>query len=132
MMEPININAILDAVQKKNIELTPEFLVNITDSRVAFYSVLELMCDYFNSVTAVRTNKDAALICKLKEAEKILREKNDSLAEKYNDAMTELLNTKETILDLDHTLSNKEIEISDLKARIRELEPNLERCKLFQ
>lgn len=131
-MEPININAILDAVQKKNIELTPEFLVNITDSRVAFYSVLELMCDYFNSVTAVRTNKDAALICKLKEAEKILREKNDSLAEKYNDAMTELLNTKETILDLDHTLSNKEIEISDLKARIRELEPNLERCKLFQ
>lgn len=132
MMEPININAILDAVQKKNIELTPEFLVNITDSRVAFYSVLELMCDYFNSVTAVRTNKDAALICKLKEAEKILREKNDSLAEKYNDAMTELLNTKETILDLDHTLSNKGIEISDLKARIRELEPNLERCKLFQ
>lgn len=131
-MEPININAILDAVQKKNIELTPEFLVNITDSRVAFYSVLELMCDYFNSVTAVRTNKDAALICKLKEAEKILREKNDSLTEKYNDAMTELLNTKETILDLDHTLSNKEIEISDLKARIRELEPNLERCKLFQ
>lgn len=131
-MEPININAILDAVQKKNIELTPEFLVNITDSRVAFYSVLELMCDYFNSVTAVRTNKDAALICKLKEAEKILREKNDSLDEKYNDAMTELLNTKETILDLDHTLSNKEIEISDLKARIRELEPNLERCKLFQ
>lgn len=131
-MEPININAILDAVQKKNIELTPEFLVNITDSRVAFYSVLELMCDYFNSVTAVRTNKDAALICKLKEAEKILREKNDSLAEKYNDAMTELLNTKETILDLDHTLSNKGIEISDLKARIRELEPNLERCKLFQ
>ena len=65
------------------------------------------MGDYFNSVTAVRTNKDATLICKLKEAEKILREKNDSLAEKYNDAMTELLNTKETILDLDHTLSNK-------------------------
>lgn len=120
------------AVQKKDIELTPEFLVNITDSRVASYSVLELMCDYFNSVTAVRTNKDAALICKLKEAEKILREKNDSLAEKYNDAMTELLNTKETILDLDHILSNKEIEISDLKARIRELELNLERCKLFQ
>ena len=132
MMEPININAILDAVQKKNIELTPEFLVNITDSRVAFYSVLELMCDYFNSVTAVRTNKDAALICKLKEADKILREKNDSLAEKYNDAMTELLNTKETILDLDHTLSNKEMVISDLKARIRDLELNLERCKLFQ
>ena len=132
MMEPININAILDAVQKKDIELTPEFLVNITDSRVASYSVLESMWDCFNSVTAVRTNKDAALICKLKEAEKILREKNDSLAEKYNDAMTELLNTKETILDLDHTLSNKEIEISDLKARIRELELNLERCKLFQ
>lgn len=97
----------LNAVQKKDIELTPEFLVNITDSRVASYSVLELMGDYFNSVTAVRTNKDATLICKLKEAEKILREKNDSLAEKYNDAMTELLNTKETILDLDHTLSNK-------------------------
>lgn len=132
MMEPININAILDAVQKKDIELTPEFLVNIADSRVASYSVLELMCDYFNSVTAVRTNKDAALICKLKEAEKILREKNDSLAEKYNDAMTELLNTKETFLDLDHTLSNKEMEISDLKARIREFELNLERCKLFQ
>ena len=39
MIEPVNINAVLDAVQRKDIKLTPDFLIKITDSRVSSYSV---------------------------------------------------------------------------------------------
>ncbi len=72
MIEPVNINAILDAVQRKDIKLTPDFLIKITESRVSSYSVLELMCDYFNSLTEVKNNNDAVALCKHKELEKIL------------------------------------------------------------
>ena len=132
MIEPVNINAILDAVQRKDIKLTPDFLIKITESRVSSYSVLELMCDYFNSLTEVKNNNDAVALCKHKELEKILKEKNENLTQKYNDAMKELLTAKETILDLDHNISNKLLKISELEARIRELECDLERAKLFQ
>lgn len=132
MIEPININAVLDAVQRKDIKLTADFLIKVTDSRVSSYSVLELMCDYFNSMTDVKNNKDAALLCKHVELEKLLKEKNESLTEKYNDAMTDLLHSKEINLDLEQKLSNKANELSELEAKVRELECELERAKLFQ
>ena len=72
MIDPININAVLDAVSKKEIELTPEYLIKITDSSLSTYSVLEMMCDYFNYVSEIRANKDAELLCKHKVAEKLL------------------------------------------------------------
>lgn len=132
MIEPVNINAVLDAVQRKDIKLTPDFLIKITDSRVSSYSVLELMCDYFNSITEVRNNTDAVILCRHKELVKLLKEKNENLNEKYNEAMVELLSTKENVLDLSHRLSNDSLKISELEAKIRELECELERAKLFQ
>ena len=132
MIEPININAVLDAVQRKDIKLTADFLIKVTDSRVSSYSVLELMCDYFNSITDVKNNKDAVLLCKHVELEKLLKAKNESLTEKYNDAMTELLQSKENILNLERQLSNAANDLSELEAKVRELECELERAKLFQ
>lgn len=52
--------------------------------------------------------------------------------EKYNEAMVELLSTKENVLDLSYHLSNDSLKISELEAKIRELECELERAKLFQ
>lgn len=132
MIEPININAVLDAVQRKDIKLTADFLIKVTDSRVSSYSVLELMCDYFNSITDVKNNKDAVLLCKHVELEKLLKAKNECLTEKYNDAMADLLQSKEINLDLERKLSNAANDLSELEAKVRELECELERAKLFQ
>lgn len=132
MIEPININAVLDAVQRKDIKLTADFLIKVTDSRVSSYSVLELMCDYFNSITDVKNNKDAALLCKHVELEKLLKAKNESLTEKYNEAMTDLLQSKENNLNLERQLSNAANDLSELEAKVRELECEIERAKLFQ
>lgn len=132
MIEPININAVLDAVQRKDIKLTADFLIKATDSRVSSYSVLELMCDYFNSITDVKNNKDATLLCKHVELEKLLKAKNESLTEKYNEAMTDLLQSKENNLNLERQLSNAANDLSELEAKVRELECELERAKLFQ
>ena len=131
MIDPININAVLDAVSKKEIELTPEYLIKITDSSLSTYSVLELMCDYFNSVSEIRANKDAEVLCKHKAAEKLLKTDYDALSEKYNKTVTDLLTAKEGILDLKNQITDKTLKNYDLEARIRELECELERVKLF-
>ena len=64
-------------------------------------------------------------------SEKLLKTDYDALSEKYNKTVTYLLTAKEDILDLKNQITDKTLKNYDLEARIRELEFELERVKMF-
>lgn len=122
----LNIKAIIDAVFNKKLRLTPELLNKITDSGTSTYDIVKLLCVYINSTNQIERKDDLTSYCEMAFKVEDLRNQNKRLYEKYNKAMSELLVSKENEIKLARTSTNCELQMSQLRRKIKDLESQIE------
>ncbi len=122
----LNIKAIIDAVFNKKLRLTPELLNKITDSGTSTYDIVKLLCVYINSTNQIERKDDLTSYCEMAFKVEELRNQNKRLYEKYNKAMSELLVSKENEIKLARTSTDCELEMSQLRRKIKDLESQIE------
>ena len=89
------------------------------------------MCDYLNSIQSVERKKDGAILCKLKQEKKILQEKYAVLNKNYNETVTALLESKESLVEQIKLNMEAKAQIQELEYRIKELENDLLRREIL-
>lgn len=76
--------------------------------------------------------KDGATLCKLKQEKKILQEKYAILNKNYNETVTALLESKESLVEQIRLNMDAKSHIQELEYRIKELECDLLRREILQ
>lgn len=132
MMNSLNIKAVLSKVISKQVPLSAELLLKLVDANASSYQLLDLMCDYFNSIQSIECKKDGAILCKLKQEKKILQEKYAILNKNYNETVTALLESKESLVEQIRLNMDAKSHIQELEYRIKELECDLLRREILQ
>ncbi len=122
MMNDLNMEAVIDAAARKNVPLTPELLINITDTETNTYGLLKLLCAYINALSAIGRDNDLRELCDKSLAIEDLQKKNQILQSQLGDALTGMLKAREELVDAKQRVTEKEMEISSLQIRLRELE----------
>ncbi|MDY6246588.1 MAG: hypothetical protein SPL83_05015 [Succinivibrio sp.] len=131
MINTLSINTVLSKVISKQIPLSAELLLKVVDANTSSYQLLDLMCDYLNSIQSVERKKDGAILCKLKQEKKILQEKYAVLNKNYNETVTALLESKESLVEQIKLNMEAKAQIQELEYRIKELENDLLRREIL-
>ena len=131
MINTISINTVLSKVISKQIPLSAELLLKVVDANTSSYQLLDLMCDYLNSIQSVERKKDGVILCKLKQEKKILQEKYAVLNKNYNETVTALLESKESLVEQIKLNMEAKAQIQELEYRIKELENDLLRREIL-
>ena len=132
MIDSINIKAVLAAVVQKKIPLSAHLLIKVTDSLASTYQILDLLCDYFNSIQTIEHRKEIETLTFLKQEKKLYQEKYNDLLIRYNETVKELLDTKDSELNERKQSQNLSDKVREQKSKIESLNGELERLKLFQ
>lgn len=131
MINTLSINTVLSKIISKQIPLSAELLLKVVDANTSSYQLLDLMCDYLNSIHSVERKKDGAILCKLKQEKKILQEKYAVLNKNYNETVTALLESKESLVEQIRLNMEAKAQIQELEYRIKELENDLLRREIL-
>ena len=131
MINTLSINTVLSKVISKQIPLSAELLLKVVDANTSSYQLLDLMCDYLNSIQSVERKKDGVILCKLKQEKKILQEKYAVLNKNYNETVTALLESKESLVEQIKLNMEAKAQIQELEYRIKELENDLLRREIL-
>ena len=115
MISDTDVKTIINAALKKDFPLSSERLLLLVNSDLSTYELLDIVCDFINSLGTISKGKDAELLCKLKAKNKKLEEENKQLTANYNEAMISLL---KEITCLGSTCSN--VMLIVLKVHLRE------------
>ena len=132
MIDSINIKAVLAAVVQKKIPLSAHLLIKVTDPLASTYQILDLLCDYFNSIQTIEHRKEMETLTFLKQEKKLYQEKYNDLLIRYNETVKELLDTKDSELNERKQSQNLSDKVREQKSKIESLNSELERLKLFQ
>lgn len=131
-MNNLNVNAIINAALNKDCELNAALLLSLVDSDVNTYDILEVLCEYINALDLNLKHKDAGYMLKLKTENKRLKERLLLLNENYQKALSEHLETKQHLLNVQNENSNLTIKLYERKAQIEELQLEIRRMELLR
>lgn len=131
MINTLSINTVLSKVISKQIPLSAELFLKVVDANTSSYQLLDLMCDYINSIQSVERKKDGAILCKLKQEKKKLQEKYAVLNKNYNETVTAILESKESLVKEIRLNMEAKAQIQELEYRIKELESDLLRREIL-
>ena len=66
MISDTDVKTIINAALKKDFPLSSERLLLLVNSDLSTYELLDIVCDFINSLGTISKGKDAELLCKLK------------------------------------------------------------------
>lgn len=123
----ITIDSIIEYLYKDGKELTADALIKLADPNTSTHELLELLCVYINSMSKFFRKEDAGFICKLQVKNSELVAMLQSIRQRYDKAVTELVESKRSEIDLekrcqrlelDNITSNQRLELrtNELKA----------------
>lgn len=131
MITDTDVKAIINAAIKKDYPLSSEKLLQLVNSDLSTYELLDIVCDFINSLGTISKGKDAEILCKLKTRNKELEEKCSQLTERYNEAISSLLNEKESVVRMEKERGAHLLRINMQQCDIEKLRSELERAKLL-
>ena len=101
MITNTNVTTVINAAYNKDFPLSAGKLLElVVNSDMSTYELLDVICDFINSMSIIEHKKDVTTLCQMKTKMKELTSKIRSLQENYNDAMNQLLKTKEEVLSM--------------------------------
>ena len=100
MITNTNVTAVINAAYNKDYPLSAGKLLELVNSDISTYELLDVICDFINSMSIIEHKKDVTTLCQMKTKMKELTSKIRSLEENYNEAMNQLLKTKEEVLSM--------------------------------
>lgn len=126
----ISMNAVIEQALKKEVPLTADFLIRITNSDINSYELLDMLCIYITACDCVQKGKEIKAISGLKLENAELRQNNEALIHTYNSAIKSLLESKESEINMKKNEIEYVKKITELKSEISKLEGELMRMKL--
>lgn len=75
--------------------------MQLVNSDLSTYELVDIVCDFINSLGSIFKGKNDELLCKLKAKNKKLEEENKQLTENYNEAMLSLLKERESVVSME-------------------------------
>ena len=126
-----DVKTIINAALKKDFPLSSERLLQLVNSDLSTYELLDIVCDFINSLGTISKGKDAELLCKLKAKNKKLEEENKQLTANYNEAMLSLLKEKESVVSMEKEKGGHLLRINMLECDVDSLKSALERARLL-
>jgi len=124
MISDTDVKTIINAALKKDFPLSSERLLLLVNSDLSTYELLDIVCDFINSLGTISKGKDAELLCKLKA-------KNKKLTANYNEAMISLLKEKESVVSMEKEKGGHLLRINMLECDVYSLKSALERARLL-
>ena len=131
MISDTDVKTIINAALKKDFPLSSERLLQLVNSDLSTYELLDIVCDFINSLGTISKGKDAELLCKLKAKNKKLEEENKQLTANYNEAMISLLKEKESVVSMEKEKGGHLLRINMLECDVDSLKSALERTRLL-
>jgi len=127
-LKALSLKAIIDASYKKDTELTPTLLTELADPEVSTYDITVMLCDYINGMKKIGKGKDLVELCTLKRLLQEQRGSYQTLNEKYNKTLNELVEQKRKEVELRMQYDNLEKENAELKNKVRIQGEHLSAC----
>ena len=131
MITNANVTAVINAAYNKDFPLSAEKLLELVNSDMSTYELLDVICDFINSMSIIEHKKDVTTLCQMKTKMKELTSKVRALQENYNEAMNQLLKTKEEVLSMQAEKGKIIIQNSLLSCEKEALKSQIERNKLL-
>ena len=131
MISNANVTAVINAAYNKDFPLSAGKLLELDNSDMSTQELLDVICDFINSMSIIEHKKDVTTLCQMKTKMKELTSKIRSLQENYNDAMNQLLKTKEEVLSMQAEKGKILIQNSLLSCEKEALKSQIERNKLL-
>lgn len=114
----ITIDSIIEYLYKDGKELTADALIKLADPNTSTLELLELLCVYINSMSKFFRKEDAGFICKLQVKNSELVAMLQSIRERYDKAVTELVESKRSEIDLEKRCQRLELDNITLNQRL--------------
>lgn len=123
----ITIDSIIEYLYKDGKELTADALIKLADPNTSTHELLELLCVYINSMSKFFRKEDAGFICKLQVKNSELVAMLQSIRERYDKAVTELVESKRSEIDLASkviqvSVTSPNVESYDLSLKIKDFD----------
>ena len=129
MISNANVTAVINAAYNKDFPLSAGKLLELVNSDMSTYELLDVICDFINSMSIIEHKKDVTTLCQMKTKMKELTSKIRSLEKNYNEAMNQLLKTKEEVLSMQAEKGKILIQNSLLTCEKEALKSQIERNK---
>ena len=118
-LKALTLDIIIENSIKENEKLTIDKLIELADPATSIYDIAELLCTYINGLNiSLKREGDIKCFCNNELNAKEYMAKNAALAVQYNDAMTELVNSRHKEVKLRLECIEKDELISQLKTRL--------------
>lgn len=124
----ITIDSIIEYLYKDGKELTADALIKLADPNTSTHELLELLCVYINSMSKFFRKEDAGFICKLQVKNSELVAMLQSIRKRYDKAVTELVESKRSEIDLEKRCQRLELDNITLNQRLELRTNDLKAC----
>lgn len=124
----ITIDSIIEYLYKDGKELTADALIKLADPNTSTHELLELLCIYINCMSKFSRKEDASFICKLQVKNSELVVMLQSIRERYDKAVTELVESKRAEIDLEKMVQRLELDNITLNQRLELRTNELKAC----
>ena len=124
----ITIDSIIEYLYKDGKELTADALIKLADPNTYTHELLELLCIYVNCMSKFSRKEDAGFICKLQVKNAELVAMLQSIRERYDKAVTELVESKRSEIDLEKRCQRLELDNITLNQRLELRTNELKAC----